>query len=621
MSTPPLEPIVVGNDRARLVLDPRDFSGHLSLVGEAGTGWTFAPLGHLRVSDASGEPAAWNVVAVSRIAHGEGGLEMTIATLGNTYRASVWLERESDEVVFALEPVTEPERIGSIHFPGPLLPGDGPVTRLALPRMRTNGLVHEPAAADHWTHQMNVASHSGLNMPFWGLGAAGQGVLAVLETPDDAELTIEKSIRKPLEVSPTWTSSLGKLRYRRELRCRMVSEDSYVVIAKAYRQYVMSRGRFKSLAEKIEERPIVQQVIGGPYFSLGYLPFSERKFRQVVHGLREIGYTNGIIGPIDHIQWSSGAWLNDYQPFIHAPHFAGIAAESGFAAFAWLYLEDILRWDEYFDPAWLLKRENGDAVEGWFNRDYEYRHLCTRVLLEQHRRLRDRMTEFEALHFDTTTAKDLAECWDPAHPMSKSDDREARRARLKEVAGWNILVGSEAGYDWAFDVYDFCSSNPRAALETGMPVPFDHAPLLGLVYHDAIVSYCWEYDPYNPSYLSGDWSREKVLFDAMAGNPPTVAPVFGYFPVIRRPAPPVESRWVMWEDPATQRLLREALPIAQLHGRTAHMEMIDHARIDDAGSATRTVYADGTTVLVNFGPEAVDPGAGKTLPAGSYRIE
>jgi hypothetical protein len=158
-------------------------------------------------------------------------------------------------------------------------------------------------------------------------------------------------------------------------------------------------------------------------------------------------------------------------------------------------------------------------------------------------------------------------------------------------------------------------------LETGMPVPVTHIPLLGLVYHDAIVSYCWEYDPYNRSYLGGDWSQQKILYDVMAGNPPTVAPVFGYFPVIRRPAPPVESRWVMWEDPETQRLLREALPVAQLHGRTAHARMVGHDLLDAGALVHRTVYEDGTTVHVNFGAEAVSLPGGVTLAPTSYAID
>ncbi len=230
------------------------------------------------------------------------------------------------------------------------------------------------------------------------------------------------------------------------------------------------------------------------------------------------------------------------------------------------------------------------------------------------------MQAYDAFHFDTTTAKPLFECWDDRHPMTRGGDRESRRERLLEVASWGKVIGSEGGCDWAFDVYDFCSSNPRRDLETGIPMPSFHVPLLGLIYHEAVVSYCWEYDPYNPSYFGGDWSRQKLLYDVMAGNPPTISPVMGYFPVIRRPAPPVESRWVTWEDRVTQRLLREALPVADLHQRTAHLEMIDHTFLDDARTVTRTAYRDGTEVIVNFGRQTFDLSRDHALAAQSYEV-
>ena len=607
------------NETLQLTVDPQTLAGRIVDLG-SGSGWQFDVLDHLRAVGKEQIELPYRLLRVESSAAGAGGIQADVAVGANRYRLAMWLEADAPSMLFELQPLDEPDRVQQIVFPGPLLPTHGAVTQLVLPRMLTNGVVHRPRPEDHWVHRLTVASHSGLNMPFWGLEAPGNDVLAIIETADDVDVALEKSIRKPLQVSTVWNASLGRLRYPRRLRISVLKPGGYVNMAKAYRTYVQEHGRFKTLAQKIEERPLAQQVVGGPYFSVGYLPYSERKLRQIVNGLRAIGYTSGIIGPIDHIQWDSGAWLNDYQPFIQAPHYRPIAAESGFSAFSWLYLEDILPWDRYFDPNWVVRTEDGKMIEGWFNRDYEYQLLCSKVLKEQHRRLRDHIMQHDALHFDTTTAKALTECWHPEHMMSRSEDRESRRARLAEVASWGKLIGSEAGYDWAFDIYDFCSSNPRRAMETGLPVPAEHVPLLGLVYHDSVVSYCWEYDPYNKSYFGVDWSQDKLLYDIMAGNPPTVAPIMGYFPVIRRPAPPVEAYWVMWEDPATQQLLREALPAAQLHGRTAHHPMIDHTFIDEDRKVTRTVYQDGTYALVNFSCEPYEVEGGHVLAPRRYHI-
>ncbi len=604
------------NGTIQLIVDAGTLRG--SIVDRAsGAGWQFAIMDHMRATASTGDDLPCHLVSVAAAAPGAGGITADLKLGDNSYRIGVWLDAHAPDVVFDLQPLEESSRVRDVVFPGPLLPASGVITQFVIPKKGTNGVVHYPARQDHW---VQASGEIGLMMPFWGLGAAELDVLCILETADDVTIAVEKSIRQDLQVMAVWAASLGTIRYARRLRVKALPTGGYVPMAKAYRAYVKDQGRFKSLAEKIAERPLARQVVGGPYFSLGYLPFSERKFRQVVHGLREIGYTSGIIGPIDHIQWDSGAWLNDYQPFIKAPQFSKIAADAGFAAFAWLYLEDILTWDKYYDPSWVVQTEDGHTIEGWFNRDYEYQLLCSKVLREKHHLMRDAIMPYDALHFDTTTSKRLGECWHPDHTMSRTEDRQNRYLRLADVASWNKLIGSEAGYDWAFDVYDFCSSNPRRGLETGLPVPASHIPLLGLVYHDSVVSYCWEYDPYNGQYFGENWAEDKLLYDVMAGNPPTVAPVFGYFPVIRRPAPPVEARWVTWEDPATQKILRDTLPVAQLHGRTAHCELLDHSFVSDNRQVSRTVYADGTEVLVNFDTEPHDAGGSLVVAARGYHI-
>jgi hypothetical protein len=263
---------------------------------------------------------------------------------------------------------------------------------------------------------------------------------------------------------------------------------------------------------------------------------------------------------------------------------------------------------------------DGTTGIGWQNRDYRFGRVCDSVLASHGRHLRGRADQFSGLHFDTTTCKELMECWSPDHPMTRSQDRQARHDWLAEVAGWNHVVGSEGGCDWAFDVIDFCSNNPRRGLHTAFPAPAVHVPLQGLVYHDSVVSYGWEYDPYNPSYWGGDWSRAKLLYDVMCGNPPTVSPVLGYFPVISGESIPVTSSWVTWEDPQTQRLLRNARGPARLHETTALEPLTEHRYLDDQGQVSRTVFGDGTEVLVNFGAVDFDDGDCR-LGASSYAID
>ncbi len=598
-----------------LTVDPRSLRG--SVEDPAGTHrWDFDGVDAIPL-----EPGPERV-RLESCERRERGCEAIVRIGELVVSVEIGLAAEPSTVTFAVTPIRDADLSTPLRFPPPLRPAGAPVVELALPIKTTNGITYYPSAADQVDFTFDVAggNTTGLSMPFFSTSTADGGLLTVLADPDDAELTLTSRASSGVDVGVGWCGSLGTLRYPRRVDVTLLAEPGYVSAAGAYRRRMLAEGRFRSLADKIEERPVVRQLLGAPYFSTGYLPFSRRKLTQVLAGLRDIGYHAGLLGPIDFLQWDAEPWLNDYQPFISAPEFATPIAEAGFTPFAWFYLEDILDFDPSYDRGMLAVDRSGQVPQGWVNRDYRYARVCNSVLADHGRRLRKRADAFTALHFDTTTCKELMECWSPDHPMSRSDDRRARRDWLADVGGWGHLIGSEGGCDWAFDVMDFCSNNPRRDLQTNFPAPARHVPLQGLVYHDSVVSYCWEYDPYNKSYWGGDWSREKILYDLMCGNPPTVSPVFGYFPVIGAGEGAVHSSWVTWENPDTQRLLREALPVAQVHERTALHAMLAHAYLDDEGTVSRTSFADGTEVVVNTGGRTFDDG-NLHLDGSSYLID
>jgi hypothetical protein len=587
-----------------LTVDPLTLQG--TLQDSSGTNiWTFDGVSALGAGLESCDQGPQGCRAVIRIGAILAGVEIALGADPGT-------------VVFTVSPIEDAEVAAPIWYPPPLRPSGGSVTELALPIKNTNGIAYTPSATDEL--DMIIEVGGGLTMPMYATSTATGGLLVIFDEPDDALLHISSQTGIGVDAGVGWRDSRGMLHHQRTVTYALLPEPGYVAAAQTYRARVMNRGRFRSLAEKIAERPIVARIIGAPYFSTGYLPFSRRKLLQVLDGLKTIGYHTGLMGPIDLIQWDAGPWLNDYQTFINSPDFAAPIRDAGFVPFAWFYLEDILDFDPSYDPSALAVDRDGSVPRGWVNRDYSYKRMCDSVIANHGRRLRDRATVFSALHFDTTTSKGLTECWSPDHPMTRADDRSARRSWLAEVAGWDLLIGSESGYDWAFDVMDYCSNNPRRDLHTGLPVAVRHIPLQGLIYHDSIVSYCWEYDPYNPSYFGGDWSQQKILYDVMCGNPPTVSPIFGYFPVISDSEGAVTSTWVTWENPQTQSLLRSALPVARLHERTALHAMTSHSYIDDAGSVSRTVFADGTEVIVNAGESRFDDGA-IVLDGGSYQVD
>jgi len=69
-------------------------------------------------------------------------------------------------------------------------------------------------------------------------------------------------------VSPVWLMSFGKLGYERRMIYRFIPGGNYVTMAKYFREYVIEKGLFKSLKEKIKENPNIEKLIGAPWIIL-----------------------------------------------------------------------------------------------------------------------------------------------------------------------------------------------------------------------------------------------------------------------------------------------------------------------------------------------------------------
>ncbi|MBM3334892.1 hypothetical protein FJY63_09545, partial [Candidatus Sumerlaeota bacterium] len=101
----------------------------------------------------------------------------------------------------------------------------------------------------------------GICMTFWGVtdGAAGQ--MAIIETPDDAAIRIDR-VDGLLAIAPEWQSSKGQFGYERRLRYAFLDRGGHVAMCKRYRAYAQKIGLLKTLEEKRRENPNVDLLIG-----------------------------------------------------------------------------------------------------------------------------------------------------------------------------------------------------------------------------------------------------------------------------------------------------------------------------------------------------------------------
>ncbi|MHC4742331.1 MAG: hypothetical protein ACYS8Z_10485, partial [Planctomycetota bacterium] len=145
----------------------------------------------------------------------------------------------------------------ALQFPDPFVTEDG--TYLVVPM---NEGVSYPVE-DKTINPMRLIAYGGhgICMAFWGVTDGKQGHMSIIETPDDAAIRI-KRIDAKLCIAPEWDSQKARFGYNRKLRYAFFDKGGHVAICKRYRQHAKKTGKFKTLAQKREENPNVDLLIG-----------------------------------------------------------------------------------------------------------------------------------------------------------------------------------------------------------------------------------------------------------------------------------------------------------------------------------------------------------------------
>jgi hypothetical protein len=222
---------------------------------------------------------------------------------------------------------------------------------------------------------------------------------------------------------------------------------------------------------------------------------------------------------------------------------------------------------------------------------------------------------------DTTTASPFRECYDPRHPMTRTDSRLWRMRLLDTVSDhFHLVCGSETGHDAAVPFADYfegmLSLGPYRVPDAGRNmekildvVPPNittfqlgeryRLPLWELVYHDCVVAH-WYWGDYN-NKLPAVWHK-RDLFNALYGT----APMFMFTP-----------QW--WDDHKAQFVAsyQATCPLARAVG---YAEMVDHQFLTSDRRVQETSFANGVHVVVNFGDAPFKTADGRTVAAQSASV-
>jgi hypothetical protein len=459
----------------------------------------------------------------------------------------------------------------------------------------------------------------GLCMAWWGVTDGREGMLAIVETPDDAAVAVPRRDGRFCQ-QPRWVPQKGRFGDARRIRYVFLEDGGYVAMCKRYRRHARETGLLKTLSQKRREIPAVDRLIGAVNIWCW-----EKDAVNLCRELQQAG--------IERILWSHGlpsgqlAALNEmgvltsrydiYQDAMNPENFPKLRSIHG-------------DWTSRAWPDDLMIDRHGDWVRGWKvqGKDgqwYPCGVLCDRQAVSY---ARERIAEDLKTHpyrcrfIDTTTASPWRECYHPDHPMTRSDSRHWKMQLLRTVSEeYGLVSGSETGHEAAVPYVHYfegmLSLGPYRIPDAGRRMaeiwdevpervakfqtgPFYRLPLWELVYHDCVVAQ-WYWGDYN-NKLPAVWDR-RDLFNALYGTPPMF--------MFRR------DSWREQRDRFVQSY-RTATPVARA---TGYSEMLSHRWLTEDRTVQQTEFAGGVRVTVNFGDQPFTMPDDVRLAPLSHRVE
>jgi hypothetical protein len=526
------------------------------------------------------------------------------------------LQVEADKPEFTVSLSAQGDLKQSLRYLHPFVTGAG--TYLVVPM--NEGISYPVDDATVETRKLIAYGGHGICMPFWGATDGQRGYMAIIETPDDASISITR-IESKLCVAPEWDPQMGKFGPARKLRYVFFDQGGHVAMCKRYRAYAKETGLLKTLEEKRRENPNVDLLIGA--VNVWYW---ERDALALLKDMQAKG--------IDRVLWS-----NRQSPEV----IAAMNQRSGVLTSRYDIYQDLMDpkvvqeqlrgvhpdWTQDAWPKDIMLDEKGNPRKGWEVRGrdgkmYPCAVLCDKQALKyaaERIPAELKTSPYRCRFIDTTTAAPWRECYDPNHRMTRSESRHWKMELLRYMSqDVHLVTGSETGHDAAVPFVHYfegmLSLGPYRVPDSGrqmqkiwdeIPAPVAkyqlghqyRLPLWELVYHDCVVAQ-WYWGDYN-NKLPALWAK-RDLFNALYGTPP----MFMF----------TRDFWEKNKDRFAQSY-KDTCTVARAVG---YAEMTDHRFLTPDRAVQQTQFAHGVVVTVNFGDKAFRLPDGSELAPMSQRV-
>jgi len=527
-----------------------------------------------------------------------------------TLQAFITLEGEKEDLVFNIVPREGNAVIKKMAWPKGFAPEISDY--IVWPNIQGILLPREWPLKVRLYRYEDACNGRGLSMPWWGYLQKNGAAMIILETPDDAYCQLEHPAGGPTIMNPLWLHSLGRLGYARKLRFCFFNEGNYVPLAKRYREYVIEKGRFVSLKEKIASNPLVGRLIGAPVIHTSILyhtqPESDlynkndlSKNHQLVtfydraQQLKTLALKRNIKQAYLHLDgWGKRGYDNLHPdalpPCEEAGGWEGMkyfsqACDSLDFLFA---IHDQYR-DFYLDaesynPRHAITEENGSQPfhSKWLGGKQSV--LCASLapgyLKRNYNELLSHGIKLKGAYLDVFSVVTADECYNPEHPMTRKDCFNYRAECFNFIRSKGGIISSEEAEDWSIPYLDLVHhspfiSDPKPDGKCAFGIPI---PLFSLVYHDALII---------------PWSLGKEVSNSAGNN-------YLYLYGLTCAGIPYLS-----VDPDDAEM-EKVNTMCKLNKRAGLLEMTNHEFIGGNFRKQRTTFSDGTTVTIDLDAESYE---------------
>lgn len=548
------------------------------------------------------------------------GFELNGADAGIAFDTIVWIEEVSGDVFFEWVPLsTETVKVKSVYWPGYMEFDEKKDSWYTLLNWQQGLLVPNTwkTAVDKVVFDGFMGT-AGAYMPWFGQVKDRAGYIAICEQPWNAAYYTEHPAEGPYtHAGIRWEPSLGKMDYRRVMKYSFVKDCDYNDLCKIYRNYVIEKGRFKSLAEKAVKTPSIDQLIGSAFLHKGIktqvmtnsdfydaenpdknnhlTPFSVRT--EEIKKFHELGVEKLYL----HLDgWAEPGYDNQHPDYLPACEKAGgwkamkelsdTMHECGYLFGIHDQYRDYYYAAKTFDENFATRLADGTIPSHarWAGGPQTY--LCATqapfYVKRNFTEIMDNGIKLDCAYLDVFTCNEGDECSHPWHKMTRRECYEYRNTCFEYLLSKGILPSSEEVNDWAIPSLVFCHYAPYDFMldRPGSPKKGIPVPLFNLVYHDCLI------EPWMMDKVSEE--EDYMLYAVLNGGAPYLVRDGAYQNTDGSFAGGVE---ISIEDQ-----IKRCKVVSDLHEKVAKCEMVRHEMVDGNPEVQRTTFADGTVVTVDF---------------------